>query len=91
MFGGGNLWQIPACLLSLFYVMIKILQIWMVKFGKPLVIRQIRQGLPPPNIHTIQCIIKHKSQVEVDQVGLWKPKYMYIAVIQHNCSIFFLM
>ena len=49
IFGGGKLWQIPVCLLSLF-ISQNIVKIWMVKFGEPPV---ICQGFPPPKIHAI--------------------------------------
>ena len=44
-----KLWQIPACLLSLFMSR-DIVLIWMVKFGKPPVICQIYQDFPLPKI-----------------------------------------
>ena len=37
IFGGGKLWQVPVCLLSLF-ISQDIVKIWMVKFGEPPVI-----------------------------------------------------
>ena len=49
MFGGGTLWQIPVCLLSIFMSW-DIVKIWTVKFGKPSVICQIHKGFPPPKI-----------------------------------------
>ena len=47
-----NVWwskTFPVCCLSLF-VSQDIVEIWMVKFGEPPVIHQIRQGFPLPKI-----------------------------------------
>ena len=39
------------------YMSQDIIKVWMVKFGESPVICQIRQGFPPPKIHTIWYII----------------------------------
>ena len=54
-----NVWwskTFPVCCLSLF-VSQDIVEIWIVKFGEPPVIHQIRQGFPLPKNHTIRYIL----------------------------------
>ena len=46
------------------YMSQDIVKVWMVKFGKPPVIHQIRQGFPPPKIHAIQYIILDFDAIE---------------------------
>ena len=74
-FGGGKLWRIShqkllasktlanSCLFtsSYMYMSRDIVKIWMVKFGKPPVINQIHQGLPPPK----SCTIWYKKPLTV--------------------------
>ena len=52
---------VSSYLFVLFTMSRDIVKIWTVKFGKPPVIFQIRQGFPPPKIHAIP-IIMHSTR-----------------------------
>ena len=47
-----------------------IVKIWTVKFSKPPVIHQVRQGFPPPKIHTKQYVASYIIQINTSSVGL---------------------
>ena len=58
-----NFWRTPACLLPL-YMSWDIVRIWMIKFSKPPMICQIRQGFPlPDSQYTVVISIVYYSVV----------------------------